>query len=77
MASDFNLQVRIDSQTARKIDRFAVKSRSEFVREAILEKLRRENNLQKEKQWIQALEKFPQKKDEAADWLKAESWEGS
>lgn len=75
--TDYNLQIRMDSETVNKIDQLSSKSRSKFVREAIHEKIKKELELKTEKKWIEKLKKHPQSSKESADWLKSESWEES
>lgn len=69
-----NVQVRIPSETDAQIEKLAPKSRSEFVRQAIEEKIRRETDRRLEEKWIEALKKRPEDPRDAEDWLKAESW---
>ncbi len=69
-----NLQVRITPEMSAKIDKIAPGSKSEFVREAIEEKIQRELFKKMEAQWIEALIKNPQDTKYDEDWLKAESW---
>ena len=70
-----NLQIRIPAEIDSQIERLAPKSKSAFVREAIVEKIQREKARRMEKTWIHALEKHPDRADEDDDWLKAEAWE--
>ncbi len=58
----------------KEIDKFAPKSRSSFIREAIEEKIRRETNRKRVEKWIEALKKNPEDLRYAEDWVKAESW---
>lgn len=69
-----NIQVRIPAETEARIEQLAPKSRSEFVRQAIEEKIRRETDRRIEEKWIETLKKRPEDLREAEDWLKAESW---
>ena len=69
-----NLQVRISPEVEEEIERLAPKSRSAFVREAIEEKIRRDQDLHREAEWIKALSQNPEGTDGADDWLKAEAW---
>lgn len=73
----YNLQIRMDPKTIKKIDELSSKSRSKFVREAIEDKITRELELKQEKKWIEGLKKHAQTREESSDWLKAESWEES
>lgn len=69
-----NIQVRIPPETDAQIEKLAPASRSEFVRQAIEEKIRRETDRRLEERWIEALKKKPGVDRDAEDWLKAESW---
>lgn len=69
-----NLQIRITPEIDAQIGRFAPKSKSDFVRRAVEEKIRREADRQLETQWIAALKKHPEDSDEAEAWMKAEAW---
>ena len=70
-----NLQVRIPPEIDSQIEVLAPHSKSAFVREAIEEKIRREQEKKLEDKWIKALAKHPEEASEAEVWLKAESWE--
>ncbi len=70
-----NLQVRIDSKNIKEIDILSSKSRSEFVRQAIIEKIEKEQTKKLEEQWIQALSKHPDTDKNLDHWLAAEAWE--
>ncbi len=70
-----NLQVRVGPETDAQIESLAPKSKSDFVRQAIEEKIQREMFRRLEAQWIEALKKNPERKRDAEDWLKAERWE--
>lgn len=69
-----NLQVRIASETDAQLARLAPKSKSEYVRLAIEEKVRRDTFRGLEEKWIGALKKDPENSRNAEKWLKAESW---
>jgi metal-responsive CopG/Arc/MetJ family transcriptional regulator len=71
-----NLQVRIPEEIESQISELAPHSKSEFVRQAIEEKIRRERDRRREEQWIEALKKNPEDPKEAKKWLKIEreSW---
>lgn len=69
-----NLQVRVPENLMAEMSKIAGKSKSAFVREAILEKIHAETYRQLEQNWIQALKKRSEDSQEAEDWLKAESW---
>ncbi len=71
---DINLQIRISRELNSKLTRFAKGSKSDFVREALEEKLQKETARRLEEQWIAALKK---KRDTSADddaWSAAEAW---
>ena len=69
-----NLQVRIPSEIDSQIGKIAPKSKSDFVRRAIEEKIHRDQDRQLEDAWIRALSKNPEDIQEASDWIKAEEW---
>ncbi len=73
--SKTNLQVRIPEEVEAQIVRLAPKSKSDFVREAIEEKIWRELFQRREDQWIEALRRHPEDAGEADAWHKAESWD--
>ncbi|MBI2346687.1 MAG: hypothetical protein HYV03_07410 [Deltaproteobacteria bacterium] len=70
-----NLQVRIPHETDAQIASLAPKSKSEFVRQAIREKLQRETFRRLETKWIAALKQHPEENTEAETWHAAEAWE--
>lgn len=72
--SKTNLQVRIPEEIDVQITRLAPGSKSSFVREAVLEKIQREKDLQLEAKWIAALAKHSDSGKEDKDWSKAEAW---
>lgn len=69
-----NLQVRLPEEIDKELSRLSPSSKSEFVRQAIEEKIRREKTRILEDQWIQALSSHPEDKKEAEEWLKAGNW---
>lgn len=69
-----NLQVRIPEDIDREIDEVAPSSKSEFVREAIVEKLHRERFRRLEVQWITSLKKASDSDADDTAWVDAESW---
>jgi hypothetical protein len=69
-----NLQIRVSEEIVNQIGKVSEKSKSEFVREAIEEKIRREMDRKRVEKWIEALKKKPEDVKEAENWLKAESW---
>lgn len=70
-----NVQVRLDSRTLKEIEALTSESRSAFVREAIIEKIKKEKSRKLEKQWIKALAQNSSQDDHAQDWLNSEAWE--
>lgn len=73
--TSLNLQIRIDSENIKEIDALASKSRSEFVRQAIVEKIEKEKTKKLEEQWIKALSKHSDTDKNLDEWLAAEAWE--
>lgn len=69
-----NLQIRIPETLNDKIMSLAPKSKSDFVREAIEEKINHEINRKLERQWIAAIKNGPEDIVGIDDWLRAESW---
>ncbi|MBI2335991.1 MAG: hypothetical protein HYU97_04435 [Deltaproteobacteria bacterium] len=69
-----NLQVRIPEEVNSQIAQLKFHSKSDFVRQAIEEKIQRELFKKLEEQWIEALAKKPEDLQEAKKWLQAESW---
>ena len=69
-----NLQVRVPEEVSDQIEAISGKSKSSFVREAILEKIQRELHRRQEEQWIAALKKHPEDLSDAQVWMKAEGW---
>jgi hypothetical protein len=73
-----NLQVRIPPEVDSQIAHLAPKSKSDFVRKAVEEKIRREMGRRLEAQWIEALKKHPEDaakgSKDAEAWVKAEAW---
>lgn len=69
-----NLQVRLSEELDAQISQLAPRFKSEFVRQAVQEKIQREMFKKLEEQWIKALKKTPEEEREAQDWLKAEAW---
>lgn len=69
-----NLQVRISPEMEAQMERLALKSRSAFVREAIMEKIKRETFRRMEEAWINALRKKPDVNKEDEDWFLAQAW---
>jgi Arc/MetJ-type ribon-helix-helix transcriptional regulator len=71
---NINVQVRLSPEIADQINSLAVKSKSEFLREAIREKIKKEWDKRLVEKWIIALQKKSDKDRYAIEWLKAESW---
>jgi Arc/MetJ-type ribon-helix-helix transcriptional regulator len=69
-----NLQVRIPEEIDAEINKMAPASKSEFVREAIVEKLHRERFRRLEDQWIKSLQSHKDSPDEEEAWVDAEVW---
>lgn len=72
--SKTNLQIRIPEEVDSQISQLNPRSKSDFVRKAIEEKIQREMFKKLESQWIEALAEKPEDAKEAKQWLKAESW---
>lgn len=70
-----NLQVRVPFEVDKVISELSMGSKSDFVREAIEEKIRKEKFLKLEHQWVEALKRNPEDDKEAEKWFKAESWD--
>ncbi len=69
-----NLQIRLSDELDTQIEAFAPKSKSEFVREAIEEKIQREKDLRQEEAWIKALSKAKSSQKEDKTLEKAQTW---
>lgn len=69
-----NLQIRISEEIDKEINQMAPASKSEFVREAIVEKLHRERFCRLEAQWINSLQKNRDSDSEGDAWVNAEVW---
>ena len=72
--SKVNLQIRVPGEVVGRIESLGP-SKTEFVRQAIMEKIKRETDRQKVEQWIEALKKNPEDLKEAKKWMKAEKWD--
>ena len=70
-----NLQIRLPEEIDSQIAKLAPKSKSDFVRQAVQEKVQREMFKKLEEQWIEALKKDPEDSKEAEVWIKAEHWD--
>lgn len=69
-----NLQIRIPEEIDKEINQMAPSSKSEFVREAIVEKLHRERFRRMEQQWISSLKRHGDSDEEDNAWVNAEVW---
>ena len=72
-----NVQITIDQTTLAAVDRAAVPlglKRSEIVRQALREWLRRRSVERFEQEWIAALQKDPDNAKRADDWLSSQTW---
>lgn len=72
--SKVNLQIRVPAEVIGRIESLAP-SKSEFVRQAILEKIKRDTDRRKEEQWIEALKKNPENMKEARKFIRAQKWD--
>ena len=74
-----NVQITIDQATLAAVDRVAVPlglKRSEIVRQALRDWLRRRSVERFEQEWVAALQKNPDDPKRADDWLIAQTWGG-
>ena len=72
-----NVQISIDPDTLREVDRAAKPlglKRSEIVRQALREWLRRRAVSRFEDEWISAARGRPDAAQEADDWLGVQAW---
>ena len=72
-----NVQITVDDETLRQVDRAAKPlglKRSEIVRQALRQWLRRQAVDNFEEEWITALRKKPDDASRADDWLPAQTW---
>jgi metal-responsive CopG/Arc/MetJ family transcriptional regulator len=72
-----NVQISIDPETLRQVDRAAKPlglKRSEIVRQALREWLRRRSVARFEDEWIAAARGRPDSAEDADDWLGAQAW---
>jgi metal-responsive CopG/Arc/MetJ family transcriptional regulator len=72
-----NVQISIDEETLRHVDQAAEPlglTRSEIVRQALRQWLRRRVVDRFEQEWIAALAKTPDESERADAWLLPESW---
>ena len=72
-----NVQITVDDETLRRVDRAAKPlglKRSEIVRQALRQWLRRRAVDAFEQDWIAALQKRPDQARRAEDWLDGQTW---
>lgn len=72
-----NVQVTVDEETLRQVDRVAKAlglKRSEIVREALRQWLRRRAVEGFEREWLAALRDRPDEPARAEDWLRSGTW---
>lgn len=72
-----NVQVTIDQETLSRVDRLGKPlglKRSEIVRQALRDWLRRQAVERFEQEWIAALQKDVDKPERAEDWLGVQAW---
>jgi metal-responsive CopG/Arc/MetJ family transcriptional regulator len=72
-----NVQITLDPQTLSEVDRIAKPlglKRSEVVRQALRQWLRRHAVERFEEQWITALQTRPDEPADADDWLAIQTW---
>ena len=72
-----NVQVTIDPETLAQVDRVAKPlglKRSEVVRRALRDWLRRHAVERFEEEWIAAARRHPDKPDRAEEWLAVQAW---
>jgi metal-responsive CopG/Arc/MetJ family transcriptional regulator len=72
-----NVQVTIDDETLTRVDRVGKPlglTRSEIVRQALRQWLRRHAVESFERQWVAALQETPDDASRADDWLESQSW---
>ena len=74
-----NVQITIDQATLTAVDRVAAPlglKRSEIVRQALREWLRRRSVERFEREWIAALQTSPDDAKRADEWLSSQTWSG-
>ena len=72
-----NVQITVDDETLTQVDRIGKPlglKRSEIVRQALREWLRRHAVEGFEQDWIAALRRRPDKAARAEDWIGIQSW---
>ena len=72
-----NVQITVDQDTLNQVDRIGKPlglKRSEIVRQALREWLKRHHVEAFEREWIAALQKKPDEAARANDWKEAQVW---
>ena len=72
-----NVQITIDEETLKQVDQVGKPlglKRSEIVRQALREWLRRHAVMTFEREWINALERKPDEGNRAEDWITLQAW---
>ena len=72
-----NVQISIDQETLAQVDRVGKPlglKRSEIVRQALREWLRRRSIARFEDEWVASLRKRPDTGADADDWLGVQAW---
>lgn len=72
-----NVQITLDEETLERVDQAAQPlglNRSEIVRQALRQWLRRQAVESFERQWIAALQRKPDEAARADDWLEIQAW---
>jgi metal-responsive CopG/Arc/MetJ family transcriptional regulator len=72
-----NVQITIDQETLEQVDRIGKPlglKRSEIVRQALREWLRRHSIKRFEDEWIAALRKGSSSADDAQEWMAIQAW---
>ena len=72
-----NVQITIDDETLARVDRAGKPlglNRSEIVRQALRQWLRRSAVESFEREWIAALQKRPDEAVRADDWINSQAW---
>ena len=74
-----NVQITIDQATLAAVDRVSAPlglKRSEIIRQALREWLRRRSVERFEQEWVAAIQKNPDDSKRADDWLVSQTWGG-
>ena len=73
-----NVQITVDEETLRRVDRAGKPlglKRSEIVRQALREWLRRRRVERFEQEWIASLQRRPDHGARAEDWSASQAWD--